>query len=59
MGRLGAIRQLLGGRDTDASYECLACNARFDRQYQVCPECNGYDIRHVEWLDAPSSEERG
>jgi rRNA maturation endonuclease Nob1 len=33
-------------------YECLACNARFDRQYQVCPECGGYDIRRVEWLDA-------
>ena len=56
MSRLGAIRQLLAGRDTEATYECLACNTRFDRQYQVCPECGGYDIRHVEWLDNRSDE---
>jgi hypothetical protein len=56
MGRLGDIRKLLGGRDTDAAYECLACNSRFDRQYQVCPECNGYDISHTEWLDGQQDD---
>jgi rRNA maturation endonuclease Nob1 len=45
------IKRLLT-RSGDGQYVCLACRARFDRQYQVCPECGGYDIRRTEWLDA-------
>ncbi|MFB6142888.1 MAG: hypothetical protein ABEJ30_06050 [Halorientalis sp.] len=51
MGRLVRLKQLLTGDGREATYTCLTCHARLDRQHQVCPECGGYDIRRVEWLD--------
>jgi rRNA maturation endonuclease Nob1 len=39
----------VGGRET--SYRCLTCQATFDRQPQVCPECGGFDVRRSEWID--------
>jgi rRNA maturation endonuclease Nob1 len=50
MSTFARIRQLLTS-EGDGRYECLACHTRFDRQYQVCPSCGGYDIRRVEWLE--------
>lgn len=55
MSTFARIKRLLTV-DSDG-YECLACNARFDRQHQVCPECGGYDIRSVEWLEGDSPPE--
>lgn len=57
MSRLGTIRQLLTGPD-ETPYRCLACQTHFEQQYQVCPECDGYDIRHTEWLNEGPPEER-
>jgi rRNA maturation endonuclease Nob1 len=37
-------------RDSEATYECLACHAKFQYRHQVCPECGGFDIRSTEWL---------
>lgn len=48
---LGQLKQLLLGEKQEGAYECLACHARFEYQYQVCPECEGYDIRRTEWVD--------
>jgi len=58
MSTFARIRQLLTD-EGDGRYECLTCHTRLDRQYQVCPDCGGYDIRRVEWLesdDAPVKE---
>lgn len=56
MGRLVQLKQLLLGEERDGTYECLACQARFERRYQVCPECEGYDIRRSEWTDGRPRE---
>jgi len=51
MSTLARLKQLLTS-DGDGGYQCLACHARLDHQYQVCPECGGYDIRRIEWIEA-------
>lgn len=47
---LWRLKRLLTAQE--GSYECLTCGATFEQRRQVCPECDGYDIRRVEWLDS-------
>jgi rubrerythrin len=58
MGTLLRLKQYLTGTPPDAQYVCLACEARFEEQPQVCPQCGGYDIRRAEWTSTQSGESR-
>ena len=61
MGTLLRLKEYLSrDPDEDRQYECLSCQATFERQPQVCPDCGGYDIRSTEWLEhgGRPSEER-
>lgn len=53
MGALGRLKQLFTESPGEGSgtYVCMSCGARWHCQPQVCPTCDGYDIRRVEWLD--------
>jgi hypothetical protein len=55
VGTLVRLKRLLTGDESSKGrYECLDCRATFERRQQVCPECEGYDIRSTEWLDEQS-----
>lgn len=58
MGTLFRLKELLRiDQLTNEQYECLSCEATFEYQRQVCPECGGCDIRSLKWLgNADDSE---
>jgi rRNA maturation endonuclease Nob1 len=64
MGTLFRLKQYLTGTDgrTEGRYVCLSCYASFEVLHQVCPVCDGYDIRRTEWVEEnrgpPASRER-
>jgi rRNA maturation endonuclease Nob1 len=33
---------------TDATYQCEACGAEMNAEYEECPECGSDEIRRVE-----------
>jgi predicted RNA-binding Zn-ribbon protein involved in translation (DUF1610 family) len=50
MGIVDRTKRLVGLTvPEEAPYVCQACEVRLDAQYQVCPECGGYDIRRLDW----------
>lgn len=50
MGIVDRTKRLVGlAVPEEAPYVCQACEVRLDAQYQVCPECGGYDIRRLDW----------
>jgi len=51
-GRWARFKRLLTSETADTPYQCQNCRAGLERQYQVCPECGGYDIRRSEWVEA-------
>ncbi|MFB6192287.1 MAG: hypothetical protein ABEI11_03080 [Haloarculaceae archaeon] len=47
--RLRAVARAIWRGDGDARpYRCLKCDAAFDLQYHVCPECGSYSVER-EW----------
>lgn len=51
MSTLTRIRAAITGPDRDEPlpYECVTCDARFERRRQVCPACGGYTFDRVDW----------
>lgn len=48
--RLG--RRLTGESDEEPRpYVCTSCDARFERQYHVCPACEGYSVERARWQE--------
>jgi len=37
------------GGEEPRPYVCLSCEARFERQYYLCPACGGYSVEHARW----------
>lgn len=33
-----------GGATGSQPYECLTCGERYEVEYYVCPECNGFSV---------------
>lgn len=53
MGVTKQLRRRLGGRDKEGGqpYVCVSCDARFERQYHVCPACGGCSVERARWQD--------
>lgn len=52
MSRWARFKRLLTSETVDTPYQCQSCRTGLERQYQVCPECGGYDIRRSEWVES-------
>jgi len=53
MGTLVRLKRFLTGAESRSNeqYVCLTCHTAFEYQQQACPECGGFDIRSIRWLD--------
>lgn len=42
------LKRLVGFETVeDGSYRCQACEAEFEVQYHVCPECGGFSVERA------------
>jgi len=50
MGIVDGLSNLFGPHtQSEGIYQCQSCQALFDAQFHVCPNCGGYRVDRREW----------